>query len=58
MRGLGLGAYLTDEVRQIAHEKGYSAVNHALMHVSNDSRRISRHTAQVFRRYALYQWTP
>ncbi len=58
LRGLGLGAYLTDEVRRISLEKGFGAVIHALMHVTNDSRKISRHTASVFRRYALYQWTP
>lgn len=54
-RGLGLGTLLTDEVRRIAHEKGYRAVIHALMQADNDSIRISRHTARVFRRYALYE---
>lgn len=54
-RGLGLGTYLTDEVRRLAHEKGYRAVIHALMQADNDSIRISRHTARVFRRYALYE---
>lgn len=57
-RGLGLGSLLTDEVRRIAHEKGYRAVIHALMEAGNASVRISRHTARVFRRYALYEWTP
>ncbi|MDQ3556813.1 MAG: GNAT family N-acetyltransferase [Gemmatimonadota bacterium] len=57
-RGLGLGSWLTDEVRRIAHEAGYAAVIHALMHVDNDSRRISAHTAEPFRRYALFGWEP
>ncbi|HEV2132410.1 MAG TPA: GNAT family N-acetyltransferase [Longimicrobiaceae bacterium] len=57
-RGLGLGSYLGDEIRRLAHQKGYRAVIHALMHTANDSKKISRHTAEVFRRYALYQWTP
>lgn len=57
-RGLGLGTYLTDEVRRLAHEKGYASVIHALMQADNDSIRISRHSARVFRRYALWEWTP
>lgn len=55
-RGLGLGAFLTDEVRRLAHEMGYASVIHALMQADNASVRISRHTARVFRRYALYEW--
>jgi GNAT superfamily N-acetyltransferase len=55
-RGLGLGTYLTDEIRRIAHEKGYASVIHALMQAQNESIRISRHSARVFRRYALYEW--
>lgn len=57
-RGIGLGSLLTDEVRRLAHERGYDCVIHALMHEENDSTRISRHTAETFRRYALYGWTP
>jgi ribosomal protein S18 acetylase RimI-like enzyme len=57
-RGLGLGTFLTDEVRRIAHQKGYASVIHALMQADNDSIRISRHSARVFRRYALYEWRP
>lgn len=57
-RGLGLGSLLTDEVRRVAHEKGYRAVVHALMEAGNASVRISRHSARVFRRYALFAWTP
>jgi GNAT superfamily N-acetyltransferase len=56
-RGLGLGTYLTDEVRRLAHEKGYASVIHALMQADNQSVRISRHSARVFRRYALYEHT-
>jgi ribosomal protein S18 acetylase RimI-like enzyme len=56
-RGLGLGTFLTDEVRRLAHEKGYASVIHALMQADNASVNISRHTARVFRRYALYEWT-
>jgi GNAT superfamily N-acetyltransferase len=57
-RGLGLGTFLGDEIRRLAHERGYTEVIHALMHVQNASVGISRHTADVFRRYALYEWTP
>lgn len=57
-RGLGLGTLLTDEVRRIAHEKGYRAVIHALMEAGNASARISRHSARVFRRYVLFGWAP
>ncbi|HEU0015281.1 MAG TPA: GNAT family N-acetyltransferase [Longimicrobium sp.] len=57
-RGLGLGTFLTDEVRRIAHERGDAAVIHALMHADNTSVRISRHSGEVFRRYALYAWAP
>ncbi|HEX6040347.1 GNAT family N-acetyltransferase [Longimicrobium sp.] len=55
-RGLGLGTFLTDEVRRLAHEKGYASVIHALMQADNASIRISRHSARVFRRYALYAY--
>jgi GNAT superfamily N-acetyltransferase len=55
-RGLGLGTLLTDEVRRLAHEKGYASVIHALMQADNASVNISRHSARVFRRYALYGW--
>lgn len=57
-RGLGLGTFLTDEIRRLAHEKGYASVIHALMQADNASVSISRHTARVFRRYALYGWAP
>ena len=54
-RGLGLGTFLTDEVRRVAQEKGYASVVHALMQADNASISISRHSARVFRRYALYE---
>ncbi len=57
-RGLGLGSLLTDEVRRVAQEKGYRAVIHALMEAGNASVRISRHSARVFRRYALFERAP
>lgn len=54
-RHLGLGAHLADEVHRIASEKGYRAVIHALMHVSNESMRLSaRYGSRSLRRYALY----
>jgi ribosomal protein S18 acetylase RimI-like enzyme len=57
-RGLGLGPYLTDTIHARAHRKGYDAVIHALMHVGNDSLKLSAHyDSQLFRRYALYEWT-
>ena len=57
-RGLGLGTYLGDEIRRLARERGYASVIHALMHAQNTSVGISRHTADVFRRYVLFEWTP
>lgn len=53
-RGLGLGTFLTDEVRRLAREMGYASVIHALMQTDNTSIRISRHSGRVFRRYVLY----
>jgi GNAT superfamily N-acetyltransferase len=59
VRRLGLGTYLLDRVRAVAHEKGYGAVIHALMHVENLSMKTSaRHDSRRFRRYALYEWKP
>jgi GNAT superfamily N-acetyltransferase len=52
--GLGLGGYLMDRAHQEMHECGCRRAIHALMHESNFSGRISRHTAQVIRRYTLF----
>lgn len=58
-RGKGLGQHLLDRIRAQAHHRGYREVVHALMHVANFSMRMSaRHSSEIFRRYALYQWTP
>ncbi|HEY2954850.1 MAG TPA: GNAT family N-acetyltransferase [Candidatus Eisenbacteria bacterium] len=58
-RGQGLANHMLDRLRSLAHARGYAALIHALMHVSNFSMRMSgRHETRVFRRYALYQWTP
>jgi GNAT superfamily N-acetyltransferase len=50
----GLGAVLVDRVQQVARELGYTRAIHALMHETNRSRNISRHTAAPFRRYTLF----
>jgi GNAT superfamily N-acetyltransferase len=58
-RGRGLGAALMMELRARAAKKGFTAAIDALIHLSNVSRRISmKLRTRVFRRYALYQWTP
>lgn len=54
-RSIGLGALLVQRLHVAARSRGLSAVIHALMHVANDSMKISAHTAQPFRRYALYE---
>ena len=53
-RGIGLGSLLTHEVHRRAAEQGYTAAIHALMHVRNDSLKISSHGGRVYRHYALY----
>jgi GNAT superfamily N-acetyltransferase len=58
-RRFGIGMHLLDQVRELAWEKGYQAVIHALMHVDNASvKSSSRHESLLFRRYALYEWKP
>ena len=58
-RGRGLGGFLMAELRARAAKKGYEGAIDALIHLSNLSRRISqKFGTRVFRRYALYQWTP
>lgn len=54
-RSFGLGALLVERLHEAARRKGLDAIIHALMHVANDSLKISAHTAGVYRRYALYQ---
>ena len=54
-RSIGLGALLVERLHEAARRAGLSAAIHALMHVANDSVKISAHTARLFRRYALYE---
>ena len=54
-RSIGLGALLVERLHAAARAAGLTAVIHALMHVANDSVKISAHTARLFRRYALYE---
>lgn len=56
-QGLGIGAVLVERLHAAARRKGLGAVVHALMHATNNSVKISAHTARVFRRYALYEFT-
>ncbi|HEV2147351.1 MAG TPA: GNAT family N-acetyltransferase [Longimicrobiaceae bacterium] len=58
-RGLGLGGRLTGEIHEAAFARGAPSVIHALMHVDNTSTRISgNYRGELFRRYALYGWSP
>ena len=58
-RGHGLANHMLDRVRWTATRRGCDTVIHALMHVENFSMRMSaRHGGRLFRRYALWQWTP
>lgn len=56
-QGLGLGGVLVERLHAAARAKGLGAIVHALMHATNNSVKISAHTARVFRRYALYELT-
>ncbi len=53
-RQAGLGAWLVADVQQRARALGFRRAIHALMHESNRSRNISRHTAQTMRGYSLF----
>jgi GNAT superfamily N-acetyltransferase len=54
-RSGGLGSLLVACCHEVAHNLGYRRAIHALMHETNDSRKISRrHEARVMRRYALF----
>lgn len=58
-RGAGLGALLLDDFRAASLAAGARGILHALMHVENPSMRMSaRHHSVLFKRYALYGWTP
>jgi hypothetical protein len=50
----GLGTLMTDRTHAAAHTMGFTRAIHALMHATNQSRRISERTAHVMRRYALF----
>lgn len=58
-RRVGVGAALLDALCVAAARRGIGSMIHALMYVENPSMRMSaRHESLIFRRYALYQWTP
>ena len=58
-RGHGLANHMLDRIRGAARRRGYREMIHALMHVDNASTSMSsRHGGRIFRRYALWQWTP
>ncbi len=50
----GLGAWLVADMQACARAHGFRRAIHALMHESNRSRNISRHTAGIMRRYSLF----
>jgi GNAT superfamily N-acetyltransferase len=52
--GAGLGSLLMARVHEIARQLGYTRVIHALMHETNNSLKISRHSAKTIRRYTLF----
>ncbi|MEO0557158.1 MAG: GNAT family N-acetyltransferase [Bacteroidota bacterium] len=52
-RGQGLGGALTLGMEEAGRQRGLPRALHALMHEANDSLKISRHGAQIMRRYAL-----
>jgi len=58
-RGRGVGSMLMDGLREAARVRGVRTAIYALMHVDNVSRAMStRRSGILFRRYALWQWTP
>jgi GNAT superfamily N-acetyltransferase len=53
--GQGLGSLLSARCQEVACRLGYRRAIHALMHESNQSRRISAHyNVRTIRRYALF----
>ena len=58
-RGLRIGSVLIDRARELARERGIKSAIYALMRSDNLTRGMSeRRAGAIFRRYALYQWTP
>lgn len=58
-RGHGLANHMLDRIRAAARRRGHREMIHALMHVANASTSMSsRHGGRVFRRYALWEWSP
>jgi GNAT superfamily N-acetyltransferase len=55
--GAGLGTLLVAHCQDEAARLGYRRAVHALMYESNNSRRISSHTARTIRRYTLFART-
>ena len=52
--GMGLGGVLMDLVQRTARQMGFRRAIHALIHETNESRRISDRYARTIRRYALF----
>lgn len=58
-RGFGVAKHLLDRVRESARRRGFREVIHALMHTTNVSTHLpARYQSHLFRRYALWEWTP
>jgi len=58
-RGRGVAGLMIDALRATAVRRRCRDMVHALMHVDNISSHLShRYHSGVFRRYALWQWTP
>jgi GNAT superfamily N-acetyltransferase len=58
-RGQGLANHMLDRLRAAGWRRGHREMIHALMHVANASTSMSsRHGGRLFRRYALWEWTP
>ncbi len=53
--GIGLGSLLMARCQEAARFLSYKRAIHALFHEANASGKISRHTAQVIRRYTLFE---
>ena len=53
-RGRGLAHLLAYQIHDLAREKGYQSVVHAMMHDSNKSQGMSEPFGHLIRRYALF----